>query len=94
MCQAIINHGQFSKVPGYTNLDVVDLSQYIPDCDHGSILVTTRSSRVDLGPRIQIQMLTRVEEGLAILLNASGRISLEKGTIRAMLNSQSLSDIR
>jgi hypothetical protein len=82
------------NVSGSTSPDVVDLSQHIPDCDHGSILVTTRSSRVDLGSRIQIQRLTKVEDGLAILSNASRRVGLEKGTLRFILQSQSLSNIR
>ena len=69
------------KIPGLISLDVVDLSQYIPDCDHGCILVTTRSSRVDLGSRIHIQKLTKVEEGLSILSNTSGRVGLENGRI-------------
>jgi hypothetical protein len=82
------------NVSGSTSPGVVDLSQYIPDCDHGSILVTTRSSRVDLGSRIQIQRLTKVEDGLAILSNASRRVGLEKGTLSFILHSQSLSNIR
>jgi hypothetical protein len=69
------------KVTGSTSPDVVDLSQYIPDCDHGYILVTTRSSRVDLGSRVHIQKLTKIEEGLAILANTSGRVELAKGMI-------------
>jgi hypothetical protein len=73
------------KVPGHTDPDVVDLSQYIPECDHGSILVTTRSARVDLGSRIHIKKLTKIEEGLAILSNTSGREGLEEGTFRAAL---------
>jgi hypothetical protein len=73
------------KVHDSTSADVVDLSQYIPECDHGCILVTTRSSRVDLGTRIHIQRLTNIEEGLAILSNISGRVELAKGTIYVML---------
>lgn len=73
------------KVAGSTSADVVDLSQYIPDCDHGCILVTTRSSRVDLGSRIHVQRLAKFEEGLAILSNTSGRVGLEEGRICGIL---------
>jgi hypothetical protein len=73
------------KVSGHTDLGAVDLSQYIPQCDRGSILVTTRSSRVDLGSRIHIKKLTKIDEGLAILSNSSGREGLEEGIFYSML---------
>jgi hypothetical protein len=72
------------KVLSHNDPEGVDLPRYIPQCDHGSILITTRSARVDLGSRIYIQKLTKIEDGLAILSDTSGRKCLE-GTFYSML---------
>lgn len=67
------------KIAEHQDPGAVDLRQYIPHCDHGSILITTLSSEVDLGSRIHIKKLSRIEEGLAILSHTSGRKGLEEG---------------
>ncbi|KAF8850969.1 HET-domain-containing protein [Acephala macrosclerotiorum] len=61
------------KVPGNLNSSAVDLRRFLPRCDHGSVIVTTRSSQVTFGPRIHVQKLQSVEDGLEILSNMSGR---------------------
>lgn len=81
------------RLPGYADSNAVDLRQYIPQCDHGSILITTRSSQVDLGSRIHIQKFAKIEEGLAVLSRASGRKGLEEGMFRVALRSQFLSNL-
>lgn len=55
----------------------VDIRQYLPESDHGSIIITTRSARVTQGQRIQVQKLTALEDGLKILANTSGRKGIE-----------------
>ncbi|OAL46248.1 HET-domain-containing protein [Pyrenochaeta sp. DS3sAY3a] len=62
-----------------TNSDssTVDIRQYLPESDHGSIIVTTRSARVTQGRRLHIQKLTGLEDGLKILANMSGREGIE-----------------
>jgi hypothetical protein len=64
-----------------TNSDrsTVDIRQYLPESDHGSIIVTTRSARVTQGRRLHIQKLTGLEDGLKILANMSGREGIQDG---------------
>jgi hypothetical protein len=57
----------------------VDIRQFLPRSDHGSIIITTRSSQVRQGERIYIQKLPDIREGLEILSNMSGRKGIEKG---------------
>ncbi|KAF2647102.1 HET-domain-containing protein [Lophiostoma macrostomum CBS 122681] len=58
----------------------VDIRQYLPESDHGSIIITTRSARVTQGQRIQVQKLIALEDGLKILANMSGRKGIENDT--------------
>ncbi|PQE03464.1 Tetratricopeptide-like helical domain protein [Rutstroemia sp. NJR-2017a BBW] len=55
----------------------VDIRQFLPRSDHGSIIITTRSSQVRYGIRIHVQKLD-VWEGLKIMSNMSGRKGIEK----------------
>jgi len=59
----------------------VDIRRYLPESDHGSIIITTRSSRVTQGQRLDIQKLTGLEDGLKILANMSGRKGIENGVL-------------
>lgn len=56
-----------------------DLRTYLPETDHGAIIVTTRSSMVKLGRTIQIGKLKNISHSLEILVSASGREGLTKG---------------
>ncbi|KAF2786713.1 HET-domain-containing protein, partial [Melanomma pulvis-pyrius CBS 109.77] len=51
----------------------LDVRQYLPGTDHGSIIITTRSASVTQGRRLHVQKLTGLEDGLEILSNMSGR---------------------
>ncbi|KAF4924462.1 Kinesin light chain 3 [Colletotrichum fructicola] len=46
--------------------------------EHGAILITTRSSSVKLGQRVQLRKLADLEDSLAILASTSGRTDLGK----------------
>ncbi|KAF2682085.1 hypothetical protein K458DRAFT_391120 [Lentithecium fluviatile CBS 122367] len=61
------------KVPGNTDPSAVDIQQYLPKVYHGSIIVTTRLSNVNVGPRIRVGKLENVGDSLQILSNASRR---------------------
>jgi len=63
------------------NLDrsAVDIRQFLPGSDQGSIIITTRSSRVSQGCRIHVQKLLDIKEGLEILSNMSGRKNIAEG---------------
>ncbi|KAF2464142.1 uncharacterized protein BDR25DRAFT_361884 [Lindgomyces ingoldianus] len=62
--------------------NTLDVRQYLPECDHGSIIITTRSARVTQGRRLHVQKLTGLKDGLKILANMSRRVGIESGVAR------------
>lgn len=56
-----------------------DLQKFLPETDHGSIIVTTRLSTVKLGKTVQLGKLEDINDGLAILESVSGRVGLDQG---------------
>jgi hypothetical protein len=67
------------KTPGNLDRAAVDIRQFLPRSDQGSIIITTRSSRVSQGRRVHVQKLLDVKEGLEILSNTSGRKGIAEG---------------
>jgi len=67
------------KTSGNPDNLAVDIHQFLPRSDHGSIIITTRSSQVRQGTRIHVQKLLDVREGLEIVSNMLGRKGIEKG---------------
>jgi hypothetical protein len=67
------------KITGNSDNSAVDIRQFLPRSDHGSIIITTRSSQVKQGIRIHVEKLLDVREGLEIVSNMSGRKGIEKG---------------
>ncbi|PQE17740.1 hypothetical protein CJF31_00005461 [Rutstroemia sp. NJR-2017a BVV2] len=65
------------KIPGNPDNSAVDIHQFLPRSDHGSVIITTRSSQVRQGIRIHVQRLD-VRESLEIVSNISGRKGIEK----------------
>jgi hypothetical protein len=61
------------KIHGNLDRSAVDIRQYLPRSDQGSIIITTWSSRVSQGCRVHVQKLLDIKEGLEILLNTSRR---------------------
>ena len=62
-----------SKIPGNIDPTAVDIRQYLPESYQGSIIITTRSSQVRIGHRIQVKKLEDMNDSLKILANASRR---------------------
>ncbi len=56
-----------------------DIRPFLPSAYHGAILITTRSSRVELGHRIPLQKLKNIQDNLDILSYTSNRKELHKG---------------
>src|SRR4051812_49074348 len=56
----------------------VDIRQFLPRSDHGSIIITTQSLQVRQGTRIYVQKLLDIREDLKILSNISGHKGIEK----------------
>ncbi|KAK7973201.1 hypothetical protein PG988_007335 [Apiospora saccharicola] len=55
----------------------IDIHQFLPTAYQGSIIITTRSSQVDLGYMIRIRKLVSIENSLEILSKTSGRHDLQ-----------------
>jgi ATP/maltotriose-dependent transcriptional regulator MalT len=69
------------KAPNNPDSSAVDIRQFLPQSDHGSVIITTRSSRVRQGKRIHIQKLLDIRDSLEILSNMSGREDIENGML-------------
>ncbi|KAH8589506.1 hypothetical protein B0O99DRAFT_692400 [Bisporella sp. PMI_857] len=54
----------------------VDITKYLPEAYQGSVLITTRSSQVQIGHLIQVTKLKNLRDSLKILSNASCRKGL------------------
>ncbi|KAK1636654.1 hypothetical protein BDP81DRAFT_449649 [Colletotrichum phormii] len=50
-----------------------DIRSYLPETDHGAVIITTRSATVKLGKRIPLGKLRDVNDSLAILTSTSNR---------------------
>lgn len=59
-----------------------NLHTFLPETDHGAIVVTTRSSMVKLGPTIHLSKLVDINDSLEILASVSGRDGLKQGEYR------------
>lgn len=57
----------------------VDMTKFLPEAYQGSVLVTTRSSEVDIGHLIQITKLEDARDSLEILSNTSRKKGLIDG---------------
>lgn len=72
-----------------------DIRPYLPTANHGSIIVTTRSSAVNFGPSVKIGKLNDVDDSLEILAQTSRRKNFKKGKkIYTMIAYQLLSRSR
>jgi hypothetical protein len=71
-----------------SNMDpaAVDIEEFLPEAYQGSVIVTTRSSQVDIGYPIHLRKLRDVQESLDILLYTSRREGLltSKDTLNFM----------
>lgn len=67
------------RIHGNADRSAVDIRRFLPGSDHGSIIITTRSSQVSQGHRIHVQKLLDIQEGLKILSYTSGRKAIENG---------------
>jgi hypothetical protein len=59
----------------------VDITKFLPEVYQGSVLVTTRSSEVEIGHLIQVTKLGDVRDSLKILSNASRREGVMDGKL-------------
>src|SRR5467141_2827579 len=67
------------KLPRNTHPAAVDIRNYLPESYQGSVIITTRSSEVKIGHRIQIRKLGDMRDSVKILFTASRREGLIDG---------------
>lgn len=67
------------KVPGNADSGAVDIRQFLPEAHHGSVIVTTRSSKVSMGRRVKVGKLEDIRDSLQILSDASHREGVMDG---------------
>lgn len=58
-----------------------NIHRYLPDIHHGAVVVTTRSSLVDIGELIRLQKLKSKEDSLHILKSTSRRQETQDGML-------------
>lgn len=69
------------KVPGNTDPAAVDIRDFLPQAYQGSIVVTTRSSQLNIGHRLLLKKLDDIHDSLKILSDSSNRGELSGGRI-------------
>lgn len=67
------------KLPGVSDPQAYDIRLYFPEADQGSILITTRSSRLKIGEVVSVKKLLDIQESVMILASTSGREILDRG---------------
>jgi hypothetical protein len=67
------------KLPGHDEPGTFDIRPFLPEADQGSILITTRSSQLQLGRPVAVKKLREIEHSLEILSQTSRRDGLSLG---------------
>ena len=84
----VFNNYDNPKVPGNTDPGVVNIQQFLPEAHHGSVIVTTRSSKVSIGHRMKVGKLEDVRNSLQILSDGSHREGVMDGELFEFLYMQ------
>jgi hypothetical protein len=66
------------KLPGVNDPEAYDIEPYFPETHQGSIIITTRSSRLEIGKVVSVPKLS-TGESIEILSSTSGRGGLNTG---------------
>jgi len=67
------------KLPGHDEPGTFDIRPFLPEADHGAILITTRSSQLQLGRLVAVRKLRDINDSLEILAQTSRRDGLALG---------------
>lgn len=62
-----------------TDPAAINIRHFFPESYQGSVIITTRSSEVKMGHRIQVTKLENIQDSLKILSNISNQEGLENG---------------
>ncbi|RFU30805.1 hypothetical protein B7463_g5540, partial [Scytalidium lignicola] len=66
-----------AKLPGVIDSTTIDICKFLPESYQGSVIITTRLSRVNMGHLIRIEKLENIHDSLEILSNSSKRKGLK-----------------
>lgn len=70
------------KLPGHDEPGTFDIRPFLPEANHGAILITTRSSQLQVGRPVAVKKLLDIEQSLEILTQTSRRDRLSDGKRR------------
>jgi Cdc6-like AAA superfamily ATPase len=70
------------KLPGIEDPQAYDIRIYFPETHHGSILISTRSSRLNIGKVVSVEKLHDIRESITILASTSGRVISDQGAYK------------
>lgn len=59
---AICDNYDNPRVPGNSDPGAVDIRQFLPEAYQGSVIITTRSSQVKMGPNMPVRKLTEARK--------------------------------
>ncbi len=77
-CILIFDNVDIPKLPGISDPQAYDIRLYFPEAHQGSILVITRSSRLNIGKVVFVKKLLDIQESITILASTSGRENLNR----------------
>jgi hypothetical protein len=72
----IYDNYDMPKLPGHDEPGTFDIRPFLPEADHGAILITTRSSQLQLGRPVAVKKLRDIKHSLEILSRTSRREGL------------------
>lgn len=76
------------KFPDIKDPQVYDVRFYFPEADQGSILISTRSSRLKIGEAVSVRKLLDIQESIKILASTSGREISDQGILYTIIIEQ------
>jgi hypothetical protein len=75
----IFDNYDMPKLPGHDEPGTFDIRPFLPEAHHGAVLITTRSSQLQLGRPVAVKKLRNIEHSLEILSQMSRRDGLSLG---------------
>jgi hypothetical protein len=75
----IFDNHDTPKLPGHKEPGTFDIRLFLPEADQGAVLITTRSSQLQVGRPVAVKKLRNIEHSLEILAQTSRRDGLTVG---------------
>ena len=82
---AIYDNYDNPRVRGNDDPDAIDIHRFLPDVDQGSVIITTRSSRVSDGRKFPVSKLKSTQDSVDILSNVSGKALSVDGELASVI---------